>query len=240
MPKALHIAIITIIIVVIIFTALMLILKYDEKGESNMPFNVSKISIISTADAEDLKDTKNTWNKSVGEDNDIYIYISKNENYQKKEIIEKIILNDFNIVERPQKGELFIYKPSENEKLIFENKNEYKSDEIIFKGEQSTNLKKMQISNQGGMIAFRISNQNIGRFVSNEKEIKHNDLLNKINITEESIKAKVTFNLSIVLTGGRIFKAPVTINLPAEDTIETGQSSKELTDLKLVFKRIEN
>ena len=38
MPKALHIAIIFLIIIAIGFTAVMLILRYDEKGEENMPF----------------------------------------------------------------------------------------------------------------------------------------------------------------------------------------------------------
>ena len=78
MPKALHISIIVLIIVAIVFTAIMLILRYDEKGEENMPFDISKISVISSINAQDLEDDKNLWNKSVGQDNDIYIYIEKN------------------------------------------------------------------------------------------------------------------------------------------------------------------
>lgn len=240
MPKALHGAIIAIIIVAIMFSALILILKYNEKGETNMPFNVSKISIISSANAEDIEDNKNTWNKSVGQDNDIYIYIEKNENYKKTETIDKIILNNFSILEKPKKGELFIYRPSENEKSIFENIDNYKINEVIFIGDQATNLKNLKISNQGGMIALRISNQNIGRFISNDKEIKHKDLLSKINILEEDIKAKISFNFNMILSSGKKFDAQILLDLPAGDIIEDGQSSKEIKDLKLVFKRTEN
>ena len=72
MQKALHISIIFLIIIAIGFTAVMLILRYDEKGEENMPFDISKISVISSINGQDVKDTKNLWNKAVGQDNDIY------------------------------------------------------------------------------------------------------------------------------------------------------------------------
>lgn len=240
MQKSIYLAIIAIILVAIGFTALMLILKYDEKGETNMPFEVTKISLISTANAEDVKDDKNTWNKLVGEDNDIYIYIDKNKNYTKKEIIEKVVLDNFIVVQEPKKGEVSIYRPSTNKDTIFENKNEYISSEIIFTGEQSTEIQKLQISNQGGIIAFRCSNQSLGRFISNDSEIQHKDLLKKINITDEELNFKVSFDMTIVLSGGKKFKGTITLNLPVENSIESGQSGKEITDLNLVFKRIEN
>lgn len=241
MKKALHISIISVIIVAIIFTALMIILKYDEKGETNMPFDVSKISIISTVDAQDLQDGKNTWNKSIGQDNDIYIYIDKNENYKKTETIEKIEIDNFQINEKPQKGKISIYKPSSNEKVIFENTNEYKVDEITFLGEQSTNMKKLQISNQGGIIQFRVANEDLGNFVSSgEQVIEYKDLLKKINITEEELKTKISFDMNIILGEGKQFKATINLEIPAENIVETGKSSKEMTDLDIVFKRVEN
>lgn len=237
MQKALHVAIIAVIIVAIGFTALMLFLKYQVNGETNMPFVVSKISIISTANSEDIKDNKNTWNKAVGEDNDIYIYIDKNENYKKTDTIKEILIDNISIVKEPLKGQVYIYKPSNNKNAIFENKEEYKSNEIVFTGEQETEIKELKISNQGGIIAFRVSNQNIGKFISNEKEIKHEDLLNKINITEDEIKMKIYFNITMSLSSGKKFKSEVTLDLPVEDTIETGKSSKEITDYKFIFKR---
>ena len=41
----------------------MIFLNYDKNGESNMPFELSKISVISTGDAQDVEDNKNKWNK---------------------------------------------------------------------------------------------------------------------------------------------------------------------------------
>ena len=61
--KVIHICIISIIIIGIIFTALILILKYDEKGETNMPFSISKITIISTVDGRDVENPQAKWDK---------------------------------------------------------------------------------------------------------------------------------------------------------------------------------
>lgn len=240
MPKALHISIIALIIVAIGFTAVMLILRYDEKGEENMPFDISKISIISSINGQDVEDDDNLWNKSVGQDNDIYIYIEKNDNYKKTETIEKIVLNNFKISQKPQKGELTIYKPSNNEKELFENINENKAEEIIFTGEQLTKIKELKISNQGGIVAFRLANQNIGKYVSNDNEIDYKDLLKKINIKEEDIKANISFDVNIVLADSKQFKSTIDLELPAEGIVESGKSSIEFMGKDFVFKRIEN
>ena len=56
--KMFNICIVCIIIVVIIFIAIMLILNYDVNGEANMPFEVSKISVISTVDGKDVENSQ--------------------------------------------------------------------------------------------------------------------------------------------------------------------------------------
>ena len=239
MPKALHISIIFIILVAIGFTSIMLILRYDEKGEENMPFDISKVSVISSINAQDVEDDKNLWNKSVGQDNDIYIYIEKNKNYSKTETIEKIILNNFKIDKEPQKGQVVVYRPCNNEKELFENIEEYKSEEITFTGEQLTKIQELKISNQGGIIAFRLANQNLGTFVSNDKEIDYKDLLKKINIADEEIKESVSFDATIVLSENKQFKTSIQIDLPAEGVVENGKSSKEIEGKDFVFKRVE-
>ena len=234
MPKALHISIIILILVAIGFTAMMLILRYDEKGEENMPFDISKISIISSINGQDIEDKNNLWN------NDIYIYIEKNKNYNKTETIEKIILNNFKINSNPKKGQLSIYKPSNNEKELFENTEQFKSDEIVFTGEQLTKIKELKISNQGGIVAFRLANQNLGSYVSNDKEIDYKDLLKKINVLEQDIKVNISFDVTIVLSEDKQFKSTIELDLPIEGIVETGKSSKEIKGKDFVFKRAEN
>lgn len=238
MQKMVHICIIIVIVVAIAFTALMLILHYDENGETNMPFDISKISIISTTDAQDVEDSKNEWNKEISQDNDIYIYINKNEDYDKKATIEKVTINNFKASKEPTRGSLAIYRPSSNKNAIFENQDEYKSTEIIFTGEQSTDIQNLQISNQGGIIAFRCCNSNIGTYVSNnEEEINHEELLKKLNINNEDLKMTISFDIEILLSNGTGFQSTITIDCPVGDIVTDGKTSTEITDLDIVFKR---
>jgi len=239
MPKALHLSIIFVILVAIGFTAIMLILRYDEKGEENMPFDISKVSLISSINAQDIADDKNLWNKAVGQDNDVYIYIEKNKGYSKTETIEKIILDNFKIDKEPQKGQVVIYRPCNNEKELFENTEEFKCEEITFTGEQLTKIQELKISNQGGIIAFRLANQNLGSYVSNDKEIDYKDLLKKINVLEDEIKVSISFDVTIKLTESKQFKTTISIELPVEGVIENGKSSKEIEGKDFIFKRIE-
>ena len=239
MPKALHLSIIFVILVAIGFTAIMLILRYDEKGEENMPFDISKVSLISSINAQDIADDKNLWNKAVGQDNDVYIYIEKNKGYSKTETIEKIILDNFKIDKEPQKGQVVIYRPCNNEKELFEDTDDFKCEEITFTGEQLTKIQELKISNQGGIIAFRLANQNFGRYVSNDKEIDYKDLLKKINVLEDEIKVSISFDVTIKLTESKQFKTTINIELPVEGVIENGKSSKEIEGKDFIFKRIE-
>ena len=239
--KILHICIIITIIVAIIFTALILILRYGEKGEINVPFEISKVTIISTVDAQDIEDKNHIWNKNVCQNNDIYIDIKKNDNYLKKSIIEKVVVNNFEVIGKPQKGNIITYKPSTSELASFENKTDYEVSELVFNGEQSTDLQKLQISNQGGRIALRCSNNNIGTYISNDgKELNYNKLLKEIGIINDDIKAKMSFDLEIFLTDKKSFKTTVEIDIPTGDIVNEGKTSQEITNLDIVFKRNEN
>lgn len=240
MKKAIHISVIIIIIVAIFFSGLMIILRYNEKGETNMPFDITKISVISKADGSDVKDDKHTWNKLISQNNDIYIYIKKNENYSKTETINNVLLNNFKVIESPQIGNIFFYRPSTSENSNFENKDEFKTDSIVFTGKQSSDIQALDISNQGGIVAFRSSIENIGNYVSNDKELDNTKFLKGLNLNYEQIKAKISFDLDITLEEGREFKATIELEIPNQDVIEKGTSGRDLTDLDIVFKRIEN
>ena len=165
--KMLHICIVFVIVVVIIFAAMMFILDYYENGETNMPFKISKISIISTVDGQDVENSEQRWNINVIQNNDIYVYIEKNEEHKKQETISNVKLDNFNIVQNPSIGEMKIYKPTMNENSIFKNSDENIAQEIDFKGSQATDARNLEISNQGGVVGFRCSNNNIGTYMSN-------------------------------------------------------------------------
>ena len=143
--KVIHICIVAIIIIALIFIAMMIVLKYDEKGEINMPFFISKISIISTVDGQDVENPTQKWEKIINQNNDIYIYVEKNNEYKKTETISSIILNNFKAEKNNNMGEIKFYKQSEIEKILYENKNEYIFSELEFKGAKYTNSKKQEI-----------------------------------------------------------------------------------------------
>ena len=240
--KIFHICMIMVIIIAIIFTALMFILRYDENGEENMPFCITKISIISTVDGKDVENSSNKWELNVIQNNDIYIYIEKNEEYKKQETIKSVTLDNFQITEIPKIGELNIYKPVQNANSIFENLSENIAKEIKYTGDLESNIQNMKISNQGGIIAFRVANDNIGKYISNEdEEINYNKLLSKMNIKEEEIKAKISFDLKLELDSRITFKATLEQDIPIEEIVEKGRTTKEIVELKnVVFKRLEN
>lgn len=139
----------------------LLMLKYQVEGEDNMPFELSQIITVSTAEGISGVDD-NAWKFNVVQNNDIYIHIGKNKNYKETEVIKNVTIDNFKVNTTPAKGEIVIYKPSSNTEKTFEYKEEYiVNDSLIFKGEETTNLKDLSVANQGGVIAFRYAVQNL-------------------------------------------------------------------------------
>ena len=241
--KVIHICIISIIIIGIAFTALMFILKYDETGEINMPFMVNKISVISTVDGQDVENPQAKWDLRVNQNNDIYIYIEKNNNYSKTETISNVKIDNLKVEKKSNIGEIKFYRQSQDEKQLYKNIEENVFESLEYKGSKLSNSKKLEISNQGGIIEFRCANNNIGVYKSDEdSEINHEDLLKKININEEDLYANIYFDLTIKLDSGKIFKAEsIKLTIPNSDLILNGKVGQEhdFTE-KIIFKRIKN
>ena len=148
-----------IIFIVIIFAILcgigIYILKYEVQGETNIPFEITKIAIAQSVNGIENEGHQEKWNFNVSENNDIYIYLEKNSRYNKTEIIKDVTINNIKINKTDSIGETKIYKPVEDEKVMFKNTNENETEEIVYTGEMESNIKQQKISNQGGIIAFR-------------------------------------------------------------------------------------
>ena len=239
--KSFHICMIIVIIVAILFVVGMLVLRYNVEGETNMPFDLSKIAIISTQEGIDDGQTNTRWSFDVHQSNDIYLYIDKNDAYDKTEIIKSVRVDNFQI-EAKNTENIKLYKPDATEEnLIFQ----YNDDDIIqsleYTGDVESDLKNLKISNQGGIIAFRCSNNNVAKYQSDEEEINHSELLKKAGVTEEDLKVNLTFQLTITLESGKEYQAEIKTELPTGNVIEEGSSSTEMTDLQdVIFKRIHN
>ena len=92
--KIFHTIVIVIIIFVILCVAGILILRYQVEGETNMPFSISKISIIQSVEGNELTEGEEKWKFNVNQNNDIYVYIEKNSSYGKTEVIDSVEINN--------------------------------------------------------------------------------------------------------------------------------------------------
>ena len=239
--KSFHICMIMVIIVVILFVVGLLVLRYNVEGETNMPFNLSKIAIISTQEGMDDGQTNTRWSFDVHQSNDIYLYIDKNDAYDKTEIIKSVRVDNFQ-TEAKNADNIKLYKPDATEEnLIFQFNDEDIIQSLEYTGDVESDLKNLKISNQGGIIAFRCSNNNVAKYQSDEEEINHSELLKKAGVTEEDLKVNLTFQLTITLESGKEYQAEIKTELPIGNVIEEGNTSIEITDLKdVVFKRTHN
>ena len=240
--KIIHVIAVIVIIFVIIFVSGIFILRYQVEGESNLPFTITKISIIQTVEGIENENTGDKWNFNVNENNDIYIYLEKNSEYNKTEIIESVVINNFSIERVNEIGTSKIYKPVMDEKRMFINAGENETTEITYTGDLESNIKEQKISNQGGKIAFRYAIDNISQYISqNDEEINHSQLLKLTNIQKEDIESNMSFDLTIKLKSGKIYQSKINVQIPGDEVIEEGTMGIEITDLQdIIFKRIEN
>lgn len=238
--KQFHIIMVLFIILAILFVVGVISLKYNVEGEGNLPFYISKISIISNVEGVDIEDEVNKWNLQVNQNNDIYLYIKKNDRYKDTEIIESVKLDNFDIKEKSKVGEIKLLKPDSNiESIIFKNVTENEVDSIEYTGDMESSIKEQKISNQGGLVVFRYAINNIGNYTSNDdEEINHSNLLNKLNINNDDLKFKVSFDINITLNSGKTYKSNIELELPVNDVVNNGVQSTEYTDFdNIVFKR---
>ena len=239
---------ITIIATIIIFV-ITIILQYNEEGEKNMPFELSKITIVSTAegmeanknqDSEGTEEKTSTWQFDVLQNNDIYFTISKNDSYEKEEVIKNVKIDNIQILKKPNVGTIKTYMPNSLEGRRFKYSDEYLVEgELNYKGASKSDEKNLEIGNQGGNFSFSFCNTELGTYESNEEtEIKHDaSLIEKMGKSEEDLKFKVSFDICIELEKKK-YKTTIELNLPCENLISQGKSTRIIEDTsQFIFKR---
>lgn len=215
-------------------------LKYEVEGEKNMPFNLSKISLVSTVTVEHKEDAEEYWNLNLTQNNDIYLNFEKNEKNQNEALIKKISLENIEIIKAPSKGEVRLYKTSNDISNIYVNKEEnLVESKIEYSGETQSNLEELKIGNKGGIVGIRCAIENLGVYSSNNTVIRiDGSLLREINVTNEELNLELCFDIILELTSGIKYKAKAKIELPCGDIVEEGICKTEITDLKdIAFKR---
>ena len=239
------------IVVVVIVAAIVVtrVLIYQKEGEKNMPFNLSKIIVVSTATKDDTQTVENQeqnssiWNFNIIQTNDIYISIENNENNTKKdEKIKNITIENIQILENPSIGSLKAYMPNSIDGEKYKYTDEYiVSQSLTYRGAEESNLKTLHISKNGGSIGISFANKELGTYSSGEDtEITYNGtMLSKLGIKNEDVKSKVAFDLVIELDDGKKYSGNVELDLSCDGLVENGTTQTELTDFSnVIFKRI--
>ena len=133
-----------------------------------------------------------------------------------------------------------IYRPTTSVET-YDYSDEYKiQDSLEYLGGQSTNTETLQINNQGGLIGFSITSDNLGEYVFDENEKLPSDgrLLDKAGIKSEDINFKISFDLIIETESNHKFKANIVLDLPTGNILEEGVGTLEDTELEnVIFKR---
>ena len=239
--EKLKLAVTLAIIIVTFGVAITIMLKYSQEGETNMPFNLSEIIVVSSAEgitkSENPQNYK--WNLDIMQYNDIYLHIEKNENYNKNAYIESVSLENFSFTE-PQVGNTRIYMPNSTDGGLFTFDDEYLINRVLtYNGAKNSNTKTLEVSSQGGNVLFRAANTEVGEYISNDDaEIAHNGtLINKTGVSIEDLKYSISFDI-VIDTNIATYRGRVNLELPVGDILTEGTSQlDEKNCSNIVFKR---
>jgi len=242
LKRTIRFSVVVVILALVITVICLLMLKYAVEGENNMPFELSQLIVVSTAEGVENNKNENIWNFDLIQNNDIYIYFKKNEKLDSE--VQKIRIDNLQIKRNKEIGSTKLFLPTSNDiKTNFKNSTEdYSKKGIEYTVNAVDNMEKQEIGQTGGILAFRISNQELANYVSNEEaELQYNGtLLQKAGITEQDIKITASMDITIEISKKEKYKGTLTLELPIEDFNEKSILGTEKTDLSdVIFKRSE-
>lgn len=228
------------VIVMILTVVASIMIKYYVEGEKELPFSISKILLVSTVNGKVIDDAENIWNIDISQINDVYMYINKT--IDGDETIKEIKLENFNLNKAPQKGDVKILRPTgELSNLYTYSEQNYLDSSITYQGGVIDDLKSLEIANNGGILSFRCSLENLGKYVSNENEeiIYDGNLLRNLGVQVDELFFNLSFDIIITTSDNVSYKGTLNLDMPIDTIIEEGSSNIEITDFSnVVFKRI--
>ena len=229
-----------IIVIAIILTAIgVILLKYNVEGETDLPYVIKQMVIISTANGKNefTEDSVNRWHVDVYQNTDIYFDIERNDEHKLSDSIKSIMIENIQIDDENVKP----YMPStEGEDNFIYSEYNIIQDRIVYEVDKNKDLKNKKITTERGIIAISFCNTQIGQYVGNEDKLTYDGtLIKKVGKTIDDIKVNVKFDLILETEANKKYKAEINLDLPEEDITETGISKIIDTELKrVVFKRI--
>ena len=227
-------------LVILFMIVISIMIKYDVEGEKELPFSISKILLVSTVDGKNIDDTENIWNVDITQVNDLYLYIDKT--IEDEQTINEVRIENFVVNKSPAKGKLKVLRPTgEIANLYTHSEQDYLNDKIVYTGGIIDDLKSLEISNNGGILGFRVAIEDLGNYTSNEDaEITYNGkLLSNLGVAIDEIEFNMSFDIVITTNENVSYKGTINLDMPVDSVIEEGSSNREITDFSnVVFKRI--
>ncbi len=241
--KIITIALFTSMVMILLAIVVVLLLKYNVEGETNLPFELKNILLISTADAEENDNPDKRWDLSILQNNDIYLEVKKNNKYRGNEELKNIVIQNIQYDTKPEVGTPCIFKPSKEGDFTYIYTDENKVDDgtLEYTVTGSNNIKNMELASNGGIITFSSCSTNLAQYQSDDDtEIKYDgSLLEKSNISESQLKYRLSFDVVIETVSGKKYKATVSLDLPLDNITKGGTVKKEIKEKdKIIFKRI--
>lgn len=225
----------------VVLTSIFIMIRYQVEGETDMPYNLRQVVIKSAIGSNNLEGDS-IWNLELSQYNDIYIYIDPDENREENTKIEKVCIENikFEGLENTENIQVLLPTGKSLDDIYDDSTKDYKNEKIEFIGNTLDSLDSHEICEDGGMIALRISNNKIGTYESDDdKEIKYDgSLLEKAEISEESLKFKVIMDIIIETSSGVRYKSTLEYDLPVGSFEESGSNTKVIEDFSdVIFKR---
>lgn len=291
-------SIVMLVIAIAIAIAIFTVMRYEVEGEKEVPFELKKIIIISSASVTDANTDEQTpaienaeeqqnsetqnvgeqpennqtleesedkivdeaqfeatenneqqvteeesyiWEKKVFQTNDICILLDKNEQFEEEQIMKSVKIENIQILQNVKAGKIQVYMPNSLDDGMYKYTNDFLvSSTLTYTGAVADNKKALQIRNQGGCIYISFANVGLDEYKSNEdQEIQQGAyILEKMNIANEDLKFKVSFDL-VIEVQDKSYKTNVVLDLPVDDVVGQKETHTEITDFSnIVFKRL--
>lgn len=181
------------------------------------------------------------WKKRVIQTNDICIVLDKNEQFEEEQIIRSVKIENIQIIQGVKVGKIQVYMPNSLDDGMYKYVNNFLiNSTLTYTGAATDNKKALQIGNQGGCVYISFANVGLDEYKSNEdQEIQQGAyILEKMNLTNEDLKFKVSFDL-IIEVQNKSYKTTITLDLPVEGVVGQKETHTEITDFsEMIFKRI--
>ncbi len=232
------------LLVLILILVAMMLLKYEVEGEQDMPFKLSKIIIVSTAQSVDKEESDLPWDFNVYQKNDVNFYIDADEKTKNNNdlLIKSVEISNIVVEKAPEKGTVKAYMPNSNAGGKFVYSDEFLVNEkLTYKGASQSSSTNLEVGSKGGEVYISFCNTDIGNYSSEdtkEQITQDGSLLKKLNVSIEEISYTVSFDFVIETTKNK-YKANITLEMPTGNLIEDGKTYIEKTDMNdIAFKRV--